>query len=303
MSPRLTALSLRDLQIFFHAANTQSYSVTAETFGLTHAGISKSIKRFENALGAKMFERSGRGVALNLAGRTIYRQTKSVSDLINLMHMQITDLEVATKGLIRLGTSSAMTDGVVLPAIARLIADKSAIQIDLQTQTSGRLLQDLQSGLLDIAVAIVPAKISRDLKFDRLGSKRNVIVARRGHPLLEKSFALQDLGQQKWLLAPQHAQWISNIFDNAGLNPPSIVVRTDATPSLFAKLVAKSNLLAVMDPSLLEPRIAATLSIFPAPAPTSDINFGVFWRRNAFFSEAMKRCRRELKRAYRQAID
>jgi len=290
---------LRDLQIFTLAANTRNFSATAEKVGMTHAAVSKSIKRLEGVFGTKMFERTGRGVALTMTGRSIYQHSQSVDDLINVIHSEVADMNAASTGLVRLGASPAMIDNVVVPAVTRLISGPSAVRVDLHTQTSGRLLEELQSGSLDMAVAIVPPKVSSDLKFDRLGAKRNFIVSRLGHPILRKSFKLDDLVRQKWLLAPPDAHWISNIFAEANLTAPSIMVRTDASPSVLAALLTNSDLLSVLDTSMLSPTAATALAVLPAPAPASDLRFALFWRRHAYFSEAMKRCRLELRRSYK----
>ena len=295
--------TLRDLDIFILAASTQNLSATAEKLGMTPAGISKSIGRLERLYGIKMFERAGRGLALTSAGRLVYKRSLSIDGLIKLLLTEATDLNAANAGLVRLGASPAMVTTIVAPAVARLVSGSPTAQIELHSQASERLIEDLQAGTLDIAIAVMPTKVSPDLRFDKLGATRNFIVARPGHPLLRRSFKLEDLCQQRWMGTPLHAQWITNFFANAGLPAPPLSIRTDVSPTVFASILTSSDLLAVMDLSLLEDKVAASLAMLPAPAPTRVAQFGLFWRKQAFFSPAMKRCRTELMRAYRNKRD
>jgi len=291
---------LRDLHIFALAATTQNLSATAEAVGMTPAAISKSIKRLEKVFGAKMFDRAGRGLSLTAAGQVVYKRSKSVDDLIGLVHTEVADVNAASVGLVRLGVSPAMIATVAAPAVAKLVSSAPSIQIEVNAQTSALLLEDLQAGALDMAIAIVPPKIPTDLRFDKLGIAHNFIVARRGHPVLRRPFTLEDLSRQKWIGAPPDVQSVSSFFVAAGVAPPQFSVKMNVSAAVFASVLANSDLLSTMDVSLLDPKLAASLTILPAPAPTRDMQFGLFWRRRASFSPAMKRCRIELMRAYRK---
>lgn len=296
-----TASILRNLTVFTVAASKQNYSVTAEITGMTQPAITKAIKRLEKLFGTKMFERSGRGMVLTAAGQAVFKHSKSVDDLVRLMHTEVADLKAANEGLIRLGASPVLVETIVMPAMTKLLSESSTMQIDLRAQLSTRLLEELRAGSLDMVAGAMPSKISPDLRFDRLGSVRSYVVSRLGHPLTQRPFTLEDLSHQKWLVAPLDAQWMSDIFESANLRVPSFSVRTDISPGVFDSLLANSDLLTVMDTAHLSTATGKLLTSLPAPAPTRELHFAIFWRHQSIFSPAMKRCRQELKRAYRNS--
>jgi DNA-binding transcriptional LysR family regulator len=289
---------LRDLHIFALAAGTQNLSATAEKFHVTPAAISKSVKRLEKIFGTRMFIRTGRGLTLTTAGRVVYSRCKSLDDLISLMHTEVADVNAAGAELVRLGASPVMTARVVAPAIAKLVSNRPATQIELYSQPSDRLLDDLENGLLDIAIAVLPNAVSPTLRYDKLGITRSYIIGRRGHPLLRRGFNLEDLQKQNWMVAPNDARWISSVLANAGISPPAFTVKTDTSPAGLASVIAGSDLLSIVDLATLESKLVSSLAIFPAPAPWREARFGLFWRKHTSFSAAMKRCRIELMRAY-----
>jgi len=94
---------------------------------------------------------------------------------------------------------------------------------------------------------------------------------------------------------------MSDIFESANLRVPPFSVRTDISPGVFDSLLANSDLLTVMDTAHLSTGTGKLLTSLPAPAPTRELHFAIFWRHQSIFSQAMKRCRQELKRAYRNS--
>jgi len=291
---------LKDLHVFATAAGTQNLRVAGEILGMTQPAISKAIRRLESSLGGKMFERTARGVALTPAGEAVLERTRSLDTLLDLMRTEVADTTAATTGLIRLGANPAILESLVVPCLARLIKGKSALRAELRVQLSAGLIRDLQAGSLDMAIATMPSEVPAELNFERLGSTRNFIVARPGHPILDGPFTLLDLSMQKWLLPPTDmiTQWLASIFASANLAMPRYTIQADTSPGLFASLVARSDLVAVMNGDMLAEKMTAGLVALPPPAPTRDLHFALFWRRQAFFSAAMQRCRAEVKHAF-----
>ncbi|EJM67413.1 transcriptional regulator [Pseudomonas sp. GM49] len=64
---------LNTLQAFEAAARHSSLSKAGDELNITHAAISGQMKRLEDWMGRKLFERSGRGVVLTPAGLELYK--------------------------------------------------------------------------------------------------------------------------------------------------------------------------------------------------------------------------------------
>ncbi|MEO8004528.1 MAG: LysR family transcriptional regulator [Betaproteobacteria bacterium] len=289
---------LEDLQVFATAAVTRNLRAAADVLGVTQPAVSKSIRRLELSLGTKVFERTARGVALTRAGQAVFERNKSLAAMIHAMRTEVADMTAANTGIIRLGTTPAVTESMVIPTLAGLIAGPSALRIQLRIQLSALLLRDLQAGSLDMAIATMPAGVPADLNFEPLGSTNAFFVVRRDHPILARPFTLDDLSRQKWLLPPADVitQWLASIFMMAHCTVPTFTIQADASPHLFTSLVASTDLVAMMTENMLAENEATGLVRLPPPAPTRDLHVALFWRRTAFFSAAMERCRSEVKR-------
>ena len=75
---------LNTLQAFEAAARYSSLSKAGDELNITHAAISGQMKRLEEWMGRKLFERSGRGVVLTPAGEELYKTVSACLSSIAL---------------------------------------------------------------------------------------------------------------------------------------------------------------------------------------------------------------------------
>jgi DNA-binding transcriptional LysR family regulator len=159
------------------------------------------------------------------------------------------------------------------------------------------LLQDLQAGLLDFAIASIPAQVPDELCFSALWQQQTQVISRKGHWLQRRPFTLEDLARQPWLLPPASIvlrTWVDSMFTSAGIAAPKVVVEADASPAAFATLVRNSDVLTAMSSDTLRTPMGNGLAALPLPAGAWATHLGVFWRRAAYFSKLMERCRDSL---------
>jgi LysR family transcriptional activator of nhaA len=68
----MVTLNYNHLQYFWMVAREGSIAAATVRLGVTQPAVSSQIARLERALGTKLFEKSGRGLALTPAGSTVY---------------------------------------------------------------------------------------------------------------------------------------------------------------------------------------------------------------------------------------
>lgn len=296
-------MQIKDVQAFIKAAETGKLHAAADALGITQPALSKAIKRLEASLGARLFERTARGVALTPIGQVVLARSRTLGQLVHDIHTEVADLQAGDSGLVRLGVVPAMVESVLAPMLAQAIEGRDALRFDVQVQLSAGVLRSLEAGALDLAIATVPTTLPADFTMTPLGTLRSAVVARQGHAMLRRPFTLEALSAQKWLLPPSDillSQWVTAMFVDKGLVPPAVSVQADASPAIFAALVRSTNLLTVMTEDMLHSSMGAGLAALPPPAGRWEIQLGLFWRRKAFFSAAMHRCRAAFEQAFAQ---
>jgi DNA-binding transcriptional LysR family regulator len=126
---------LNALRAFEAAARLGSVSRAAGELHVTHGAVSRQIRILEEALGAPLFERDGRGLALTASG---LRLRDAAGDAF-------TALQTAWAGLRRERQPSALVLGCpgsllarwVIPHLERLANDLPALKLHLSAQEAG----------------------------------------------------------------------------------------------------------------------------------------------------------------------
>ena len=173
-------LSLRQFEVFLAVARAASFRRAAETLHLSQPALSQHVAELERELGARLFDRLGRRVALTEAGRILEEHALRLFATLTGAREAIGELRGLQRGTLLVGAST--TPGIyVLPAlIASFQEQYPGIALNLQIANSrvieerirgndldlgvvgGHALRQgeecLASGLLDELVLIVPAK-------------------------------------------------------------------------------------------------------------------------------------------------
>lgn len=93
--PHPSRLPLQALSAFRAVAETSNLRAAAETLHLTHSAVSQQIRSLEQALGFALFERRGRRIVLNAAGRVLQA---SVRDALSRLEDGVQAAAAAAQG-------------------------------------------------------------------------------------------------------------------------------------------------------------------------------------------------------------
>src|SRR5688572_29133691 len=97
------AISLENLRLFLAAARSQNFTQAAGASFISQSAFSRQNQNLEEAIGTRVYERIGRHVQLNDAGR---EPEKRAADILVLVDRLVADIGPAGQGLrgtIRLG--------------------------------------------------------------------------------------------------------------------------------------------------------------------------------------------------------
>jgi DNA-binding transcriptional LysR family regulator len=147
----LANLDLDTLRTLVVANDLGGYAQAADRLGRTPSAISLQMKRLQDDLGAQLFRKKGRTLALTEAGETAIRYARRILALNDelLDTLQGTTLS----GLIRLGCSQDFSS--ILPAVlSQFAALYPRMQIELRIEGNAVLLEALEKGQIDLALAI-----------------------------------------------------------------------------------------------------------------------------------------------------
>lgn len=178
-------LDLDHLDLFVQIAEAGSLSRVAKASATPQSIVSRRLAQLEAEWGDRLFERTGRGVALSEFGQSMLPQVRLVLDQARRLKEHVTDFAGVPRGEVHLGILPSMTD-TLIPALYTAVAARAPhIRLHIREGFSGQLDDLLAQGRLDLAIInrYGPHAPSGE---EVLGQAETLLVGRPGHPLLER---------------------------------------------------------------------------------------------------------------------
>lgn len=121
--PMFSSERLKGIDVFVCVAQAGSFKAAAEKMHLTGSAISKSIARLESRLGARLFERTTRRLALTDAGTAFYRTCTGVLADLEEAELALQADVSEPRGRLRIDLPGAFGRARVLPIILRWLEE------------------------------------------------------------------------------------------------------------------------------------------------------------------------------------
>lgn len=174
----------RHLNCFLEVARAKKISRAAETLNISQPAASKTLRELEDILGAKLFERGGKGglrltnegnVFLRHAGASLTALKQGLHGLAQAQHMMTPLLSIGA-----LPTVAAN----FMPDVIKTFRNLSDARVRIITAPNAQMLDQLRLGELDLVVGrLARPEMMHGLSFKHLYSEPLVFAVRPGHPL------------------------------------------------------------------------------------------------------------------------
>lgn len=140
-----------DLIGFARIVEAGSLTGAAARMGVSKAMVSRRLGALEDALGARLFHRSTRRLALTDAGTALYEHAARIVQEAELASVAVEQLKSEPAGTLRVSTSTVVGRLHVVPAMAEFLARYPAI--DIKLSLSDRFV-DLADEGFDVAIRL-----------------------------------------------------------------------------------------------------------------------------------------------------
>lgn len=140
-------LPIHFLPTFIVAARLENLRAAAQQVHLTHGAVSQQIQQLEQAIGCPLFERSGRGVRLNAAGRELLAVAEPALSALQQGVNRVR--RIATSQVLRISVLPSFAHYWLLPRLAEFHHISSGIALDIDASLA---VQDLARKGFDAAI-------------------------------------------------------------------------------------------------------------------------------------------------------
>ncbi|WP_415844754.1 LysR family transcriptional regulator [Stutzerimonas zhaodongensis] len=145
---------IRELKTLLAIAKCGSFAAAGNTVGLTQSAVSAQMKNLEEALGLRLFDRTGRSAHLNAAGLRALPLAEQIIETFALMGQpeSLDDF----RGELRIGAIGTVQTGLLPGTLLRLREEAPGLVPKLVPGVSLNLLSQVDAGDIDLAILIRP---------------------------------------------------------------------------------------------------------------------------------------------------
>lgn len=242
-------MNLNQLQYFVVLAHMEHYTKAAEELEIAQPSLSHAMTTLEQELGAKLFKKQGRNVALTKYGHIFLQYVEESLNTLELGIRKTREMTGQTSGVVELAYIYTLGSNFV----PRLVGDfiRSHKELDVQFHfhagTTKEIIEGLKEERYDIALCSM-VEGERDVNFTPIGTQKLVLVVPKDHPLAGKeSIDLKETADYPFVYFGKNSglrSVVDKLFETAKIEP-KIACEIEEDGSM-AGLVAENFGIAVM---------------------------------------------------------
>ncbi|MCU1289653.1 MAG: Transcriptional regulator, LysR family [Acidobacteria bacterium] len=282
-------MDINQLEVLSVVAREKSFSRAAEVLNRTQPAISQAVRRLEQEVGEKLFDRSSKDGTLTLAGEILVDYAKQMLNLRQTAHDAIKEMRDLHHGKVTI-SANEHTVFYLLPVIEEFRRQHPLIKIEVQRGVSSRIPKEIIAREVELGIISFKPNDSSVVSISITTDELALIVSPH-HPLADKtSVSIKELAKESFIAhnAPSpYRQKVIESFEkhNTKLNIPVEL------PSLEAikRLVENGVGVALVPKLTAETEIASgRLKALSVKEMKLERKLNIIYRRNSVLSHAAK---------------
>jgi molybdate transport repressor ModE-like protein len=258
----MDVLLLRSLvAVADHGAITEA----AAALGVSQSALSRRIDQLEEALGAPLLERAGRGVALTAMGQIAAVEGRQLVQRYDRMKTMIVEHLRLDAGVVRIG-GGATAVGFLLPrAIAAFRKQHPRVVFQVKEAGSREIEAAVQGEELELGIVTLPTR-TREVDERPLAQDKIVLVASKDHPLAKQDRVdAQDLNGQNLVgfEAGSAVRWLIDAALREAQVEVNVVMELRSVAAILQMVETTGSLAFVSELSVMPPAAPRARNVVP----------------------------------------
>jgi DNA-binding transcriptional LysR family regulator len=270
-------MELVELRIFKAVAEQGGITKAAAALNRVQSNVTTRVKQLEQRVGAKLFTRQGRKLALSAEGRVLLAYAERLLQLSS--EAQAALKSHAPHGVLRIGALESTAATRLPPILAKYHRSHPAVRVELATGTSAALVGRVLREELEAAFVAEPFT-AKGLETQPAFTEELVLITPRGHAPVDTP---KDLGQETILAFATGCSYRRRL--EAWLGRSSVVAERVMEYGSYHAIVACAAAgggIAVIPKSVLRATgMESQLTVHALPVKVASARTLLVWRRGA----------------------
>jgi DNA-binding transcriptional LysR family regulator len=176
-------MEIQHVRHFIAAADLGNMTRAAEMLGIAQPALSQSLRRMEEKLGVKLFDRSRRGITLSEAGAAIIDELREAVMRIDQASVRAQQVAQGVAGTLTVGFTVSAVYQVLPRALQLLSKEAPNVRVVLREMPNLQQAQALDRGDIDLGILYTPLTLSARLRQQLLARYQVVAAVHEGVPV------------------------------------------------------------------------------------------------------------------------
>lgn len=262
----MTALTVTRLRCLRELATHGSIAAAAERLWLTPSAVSQQLAALQRETNVQLIERSGRGVRLTAAGRTLAEHSDRVFHALEAAEAALETFQREPMGRIRVAVLPSLVE-LALAAMRPLQASYDDLVFEIEDLEADQSLPAVDDGRVDVAVIDladwIAAPRGPGMQAVELFADPLVAAFASGHELAGRShIEWQDLAAEPWVVGQPPWAFLGPVYEQCR--------KLDFEPRAIARVHDKAAALGLL-------RQGWGVAVLPRLVVAGNVD-GVAWR-------------------------
>jgi len=287
--PDLTA---RQLHAVIVVAEYNSFIAAAAFLKTSQPALTRTIKRVEDVLGVRLFDRSTRRVAITAAGKEFVAVAERMLNDLRISISSMREIGQEQRGQIIISSVMSVAAGLLPAIVTKYRSSRPGIDIVLREGVHGTVLEDIRSGTADLGATYVD-DLPDFVEAKRVSREVFDVILSRSHPLVKaakrSSVTLSELADFPLVSLPYESR-TRRIIDGAAA-AAGYTLRHVATVTQFATLMSfvRAGIgIAIVPAGAVSGLLGKELAVLTLAKPRLSRNVGLIWLRERELSPAAR---------------
>jgi DNA-binding transcriptional LysR family regulator len=276
-------LSARQLHAVLAVAEYSSFIAAAAFLKTSQPALTRTIKRVEDVLGVRLFDRSTRRVAITAAGREFVAVAERMLNDLRISVGSMRQISEQQRGQIIISSIMSVATGLLPAIVAKYRASRTGIEIILREGVHGTVLEDIRSGAADLGATYVD-DVPDFVESKRVSREVFDVILPRSHPLIKSarrsSVTLTDLVSFPLVSLP-HESRTRRIID-AAASTAGHTLQHVATVAQFATMMSFVRAgvgIAIVPSGAIAGLLGRDIAVLTLRKPRLSRDVGLIWLR------------------------
>ncbi|MGI8812671.1 MAG: LysR family transcriptional regulator [Pyrinomonadaceae bacterium] len=248
-------MDINQLEVLVTVARERSFSRAAEVLDRTQPAVSQAIRRLEQDIGEKLFDRSSKDGTLTFAGELLVDYANQMINLRQNARNALTEMRDLHHGKVTI-SANEHTVFCLLPVISEFRKRHPQIKIEVRRGVASRIPKEITAR--EVELGVISFKPTDDsLRYVPVLTDELVLIVAPSHRLANNgSTSIRELGDEKFIAHNAESPYRQKVIETFAKYSTTLDIAVEL-PSLEAiKLLVKTGAGVA-----LVPKLSATVEI------------------------------------------